>query len=113
MIQPLTGGSASPGEPLAAKRDSFVPEEVLAAGKLQARWLNTRVCRPAGAGRLLTALPREHHEVLQDLDALSDGSCRKPMLSSTTTISALVREQGATYRILPEVHLPPRVLLGV
>lgn len=112
MIQPLAGGSASPGEPLAAKRDSFVPEEVLAAGKLQARWLNTRVGRQVGAGRL-TALLREHHEVLQDLDALSDRSCRKPMLSSTTTISALAREQGAAYKILPEVHLPPRFLLGV
>lgn len=67
IVQPLEGGLASPGEPLAGRPDSFAPADVLAAGKIQAAWLNKRVGRQVAGGRLLATVLREGQVVTQDL----------------------------------------------
>lgn len=67
IVQPLDGGLASPGEPLAGRPDSFAPADVLAAGKLQAAWLNARMGRKVAGGRLLATVLREGQAVAQDL----------------------------------------------
>ena len=67
IVQPLDGGLASPGEPLAGRPDSFAPAEVLAAGKIQAAWLNARMGRQVAGGRLLATVLREGQAVTQDL----------------------------------------------
>ncbi|AWH48573.1 hypothetical protein C1925_05060 [Stenotrophomonas sp. SAU14A_NAIMI4_5] len=66
-VQPLTGGLASPGEPLRGRRDSFAPEEVLAAGRIQAAWLNKQSGRPVAGGRLVAAILRQGEAVVRDL----------------------------------------------
>lgn len=66
-VQTLEGGLASPGEPLAGRPDSFAPADVLAAGKIQAAWLNKRVGRQVAGGRLLATVLREGQAVTQDL----------------------------------------------
>lgn len=45
IVQPLAGGLASPGEPLRGRPDSFASQDVLAAGKLQANYLNEQMGR--------------------------------------------------------------------
>lgn len=70
IVQPLDGGLASPGEPLAGRPDSFAPAEVLAAGKIQAAWLNARMGRPVAGGRLLATVLREGQAVTQDLGSI-------------------------------------------
>ncbi|MEN5096221.1 hypothetical protein [Stenotrophomonas sp. TWI1409] len=67
IVQPLDGGLASPGEPLAGRPDSFAPADVLAAGKIQAAWLNKQVGRQVAGGRLLATVLREGQAVTQDL----------------------------------------------
>lgn len=42
-VRPLAGGLASLGEPLEGRAYSFDPADVLAAGRLQAAWLNRRM----------------------------------------------------------------------
>lgn len=70
IVQCLDGGLASPGEPLAGRPDSFAPADVLAAGKIQATWLNARVGRQVAGGRLLATVLREGQAVTQDLGAI-------------------------------------------
>lgn len=67
LVQPLAGGLASPGEPLVGREDSFALEDVLAAGKLQAAWLNGRVGRQVAGGHLLAAVLRPGQVVIHDL----------------------------------------------
>lgn len=67
LVQPLEGGLASPGEPLVARPDSFELEEVLAAGRIQADWLNDRTGRKVAGGRLLVALLQEGQASVRDL----------------------------------------------
>lgn len=67
VVQPLDGGLASPGEPLVGRPDSLAPEDVLAAGRIQAAWLNKQVGRQVAGGRLLAAVLRDRQAVVQDL----------------------------------------------
>ncbi|WP_285310287.1 hypothetical protein [Stenotrophomonas maltophilia group sp. Smal32] len=67
VVHPLDGGLASPGDPLAGRPDSFAPADVLAAGRIQATWLNKQVGRQVAGGRLLAAVLREGQAVIQDL----------------------------------------------
>lgn len=66
-VQPLVGGLASPGDPLRGRKDSFDPENVLEAGRLQAEWLNRESGRQVAGGRLLVAALRQRHASIQDL----------------------------------------------
>lgn len=66
-VQPLLGGLASPGEPLRGRPDSFASEDVLAAGRIQAAWLNKASGRQVSGGRLLAALLRKGESFIQDL----------------------------------------------
>lgn len=66
-VQPLVGGLASPGEPLQGRKDSFDPEDVLEAGRLQAKWLNRARGRQVAGGRLLVAALRQGQASIQDL----------------------------------------------
>ncbi|MBN5172418.1 hypothetical protein JY430_09795, partial [Stenotrophomonas maltophilia] len=70
IVQPLDGGLASPGEPLAGKPDSFAPADVLAAGKLQAAWLNARTGRQVAGGRLLMGFLQQGQASIVDLGSL-------------------------------------------
>jgi len=70
IVQPLDGGLASPGEPLESIPDSFELVDVLAAGRLQAAWLNRAVGRQVAGGRLLIASLSESQAIVQDLGAL-------------------------------------------
>lgn len=70
IVQPLDGGLASPGEPLEGIPDSFELVDVLAAGRLQAGWLNRAVGRQVAGGRLLIASLSESQAIVQDLGAL-------------------------------------------
>jgi len=70
LVQPLDGGLASPGEPLAGRPDSFAEADLLAAGKLQAAWLNNRVGREAAGGRLLAGFLQKSQAVVKDLGAI-------------------------------------------
>ncbi|MBN5150524.1 hypothetical protein JY458_06050 [Stenotrophomonas maltophilia] len=67
FVQPLDGGIASPGEPLIGRPDSFAPADVLAAGRIQAAWLNKQVGRTVSGGRLLAGMLREGQSLIQDL----------------------------------------------
>ncbi|MBH1816832.1 hypothetical protein JAK53_10485 [Stenotrophomonas maltophilia] len=66
-VQPLVGGLASPGDPLRGRKDSFDPENVLEAGRLQADWLNRKSGRQVAGGRLFVAALRQGHASIQDL----------------------------------------------
>ncbi|HYQ25125.1 hypothetical protein [Stenotrophomonas sp.] len=69
-VQQLAGGLASPGDPLKGRSDSFDPEDVLVAGRLQAAWLNGRVGRTVAGGRLLAAVLRQGQATVQDIGPL-------------------------------------------
>lgn len=69
-VQPLLGGLASPGEPLRGSPDSFAPEDVLDAGRIQAAWLNRMSAREVAGGRLLAAQLRPSCAVISDLGAI-------------------------------------------
>ncbi|HHA2589853.1 TPA: hypothetical protein ACOEA0_000651 [Stenotrophomonas maltophilia] len=66
-VQPLLGGLASPGEPLRGGPDSFASEDVLAAGRIQAAWLNKASGRQVAGGRLLAAVLKKGESFIQDL----------------------------------------------
>lgn len=70
LVQPLEGGLASPGEPLAGRPDSFAEADLLAAGKIQAAWLNSRVGREVAGGRLLAGYLQKAQAVVKDLGPL-------------------------------------------
>ncbi|MBH1816799.1 hypothetical protein JAK53_10655 [Stenotrophomonas maltophilia] len=67
VVQPLAGGLASPGEPLQGGPESFAPEAVLAAARIQAAWLNKVTGRDAAGGRVLAAVLRQGQSFIQDL----------------------------------------------
>ncbi|MBA0101254.1 hypothetical protein WH218_19670 [Stenotrophomonas indicatrix] len=67
IVQRLMCGLASPGEPLEGRPDSFELEEVLAAGRVQAGWLNDRMGRKVAGGRLLAAVLREGQTTVEDI----------------------------------------------
>jgi len=66
-VQPLEGGLASPGEPLRGRPDSFTPQDVLAAGRVQAAWLNKASGRQVAGGRLLVTVLKKGESFIQDL----------------------------------------------
>ncbi|WMJ69598.1 hypothetical protein [Stenotrophomonas sp. 24(2023)] len=68
--QPLDGGLASPGDPLRGRPDSFELAHVLAAGRLQAAYLNEQTGRTMAGGRLLAALLQHGKATVSDLGAL-------------------------------------------
>jgi len=67
QVQPLEGGLASPGEPLKGRADSFAPEDMLAAGRIQAAWLNRTTGRQVAGGRLLATVLRRGESFTKDL----------------------------------------------
>ncbi|WP_285317238.1 hypothetical protein [Stenotrophomonas maltophilia group sp. Smal35] len=67
VVQQLDGGLASPGEPLRGRPDSFASEDVLAAGRLQANYLNRQTGRQVAGGRLLIGFLQQGQAVLKDL----------------------------------------------
>ncbi len=69
-VQQLSGGLASPGDPLEGRSDSFDLADVLVAGRLQAAWLNGRVGRTVAGGRMLAAVLKQRQAVIQDLGAV-------------------------------------------
>lgn len=66
-VQLLVGGLASPGDPLQDRAATFDAPDVLAAGRLQAEWLNNMVGRRVAGGRLLAAVLRQRQSFVQDL----------------------------------------------
>lgn len=70
LVQPLEGGLASPGEPLAGRPDSFDEADLLAAGKIQAAWLNGRMGRVVAGGRLMAGHLQNAQAVVKDLGPL-------------------------------------------
>jgi hypothetical protein len=70
IVQQLDGGLASPGEPLRGRPDSFASEDVLAAARLQANYLNEETGRQVAGGRLLIGLLQQGHAVMKDLGAI-------------------------------------------
>jgi hypothetical protein len=66
-VQRLEGGLASPGEPLRGRPDSFAPEDVLTAGRIQAAWLNKVSGRQVAGGRLLATVLRKGESFIRDL----------------------------------------------
>lgn len=70
VVQSLAGGLASPGEPLEGQEASFDPSDVLAAGRIQAAWLNAHVGRKVAGGRLLAAVLREGRTAINDVGAI-------------------------------------------
>ncbi|HDS1510918.1 hypothetical protein I5U67_11215 [Stenotrophomonas maltophilia] len=67
VVQQLDGGLASPGEPLRGRPDSFAPQDVLAAARLQANYLNEQLGRRVAGGRLLIGLLQQGQAVVKDL----------------------------------------------
>lgn len=67
VVQQLDGGLASPGEPLRGRPDSFASEDVLAAGRLQAIYLNEHMGRQVAGGRLLAGILQQGQAVVKDL----------------------------------------------
>ncbi len=53
IVRCLEGGLASPGEPLRGRPDSFEPQALLEAGRLQARYLNEKEGRVVAGDHLL------------------------------------------------------------
>lgn len=70
VVQPLKAGLASPGEPLRDRPSSFDPADVIAAGQLQADWLNGAVGRQVAGGQLLAALIQPAQVTLSNLGRL-------------------------------------------
>lgn len=70
VVQPLDGGLASPGEPLVGRPDSLAPEDVFAAGRIQAAWLNKQVGRQVAGGRLLAGFLQAGQALIKDLGEL-------------------------------------------
>ena len=70
LVQPLEGGLASPGYPLAGRPDSFAAADLLAAGKIQAAWLNNKVGRKVAGGQLLAGFLQKSQAVVKDLGAI-------------------------------------------
>lgn len=67
IAQPLSGGLASPGEPLRGRPDSFAAPDVLAAARLQAEYLNTQEGRVVAGGRLIAATLTAGQATISDL----------------------------------------------
>jgi len=66
-VQPITGQLASPGEPLKTVPPSMAQAELLAAGRLQASYLNEREGRQVAGGRLLIGFLQQGQAVIKDL----------------------------------------------
>jgi len=69
-VEPLFAGLASPGAPLQDRDSSFDFADVLAAGRLQAAWLNKSVGRRVAGGRLLAAVLCQGQSSVQDLGSV-------------------------------------------
>jgi len=67
VVQTLAGGLASPGEPLRGRPDSFASEDVLAAARRQANYLNEHMGRQVAGGRLLIGFLQQGQAVVKDV----------------------------------------------
>lgn len=67
LVQALEGGLASLGQPLRGRPGSFEPEDVLAAGRIQAAWLSKANGRQVAGGRLLAAVVSRGKSFMHDL----------------------------------------------
>ncbi|KOQ67943.1 hypothetical protein [Stenotrophomonas maltophilia] len=66
-VQPIAGQLASPGEPLRGLTPSMAQAEILAAGRLQASYLNAVEGRRVAGGRLLLGFLQKGQAVVKDL----------------------------------------------
>ncbi|WP_448134499.1 hypothetical protein [Stenotrophomonas rhizophila] len=66
IVQPLEGGLASPGDPLRGRPTSFEAMSVLAAGRLQAAYLNGKMGRVVAGGRLIAATLQHEQALIED-----------------------------------------------
>ena len=67
MVQAIGGQLASPGEPLKTVPPSMAQAELLAAGRLQASYLNEREGRRVAGGRLLIGVLQQGQAAVKDL----------------------------------------------
>ncbi|WP_329847351.1 hypothetical protein [Stenotrophomonas hibiscicola] len=67
IVQPLIGGLASPGEPLRGRPDSFASQDILAAARLQANYLNEQTGRKVAGGYVLAGFLQKGQAVVKDL----------------------------------------------
>ena len=70
VVQPITGQLASPGEPLRGVAPSMAQADLMAAGRLQASYLNQQVGRQVAGGRLLIGFLQQGQAVIKDLGTL-------------------------------------------
>lgn len=70
VVAELVGGIAAPGQPLRDLPDSFHPEAILAAGRLQAEYVNAEEGRQVAGGRLIAAFVQRGEAVVWDLGAI-------------------------------------------
>ena len=70
VVQALVGGLASPGEPLRNQPAGMGRAELMAAGRLQAAYLNGDSERPLAGGRLLAAILSKGQATVLDLGGL-------------------------------------------
>ncbi|WP_256201515.1 MULTISPECIES: hypothetical protein [Stenotrophomonas] len=70
VVQPISGQLASPGEPLREVAPSMGQADLLAAGRLQANYLNLQIGRKVAGGRLLIGFLQKGQAVVKDLGAL-------------------------------------------
>lgn len=69
-VAELVGGIAAPGQPLRNLPDSFHPEAMLAAGRLQAEYVNAEEGRQVAGGRLIAAFVQRGETVVRDLGTI-------------------------------------------
>jgi len=67
IVQPLVGGLASPGEPLRGRPDSFASQDILAAARLQANYLNEQTGGKVAGGYVLAGFLQKGQAVVKDL----------------------------------------------
>lgn len=70
LVQPIKGQLASPGEPLQALTPSMAQADLMAHARLQAGYLNERVGREVGGGRLLAGFLQKGQAVVKDLGSI-------------------------------------------
>lgn len=69
-VAELVGGIAAPGQPLRDLADSFHPDAILAAGRLQAEYVNAEEGRQVAGGRLIAAFVQRGESVVRDLGTI-------------------------------------------
>jgi len=70
LVQAIEGQLASPGEPLEAVTPSMAQADLMAAGRLQAAYLNKQVGRQVAGGRMLAGFLQNGQAVIKDLGTI-------------------------------------------